>query len=281
MDGDAATGITWEAGLLLLPGLAGWLWMLWHAKETRESVRRGAVWLHWRPLPAGLLPVVILAIGLGLIAQVALMSIVQALAGASMPAVGMHVIAIMTFHVPATVMAMAWFQRNRIPLGQGLGLEPAGWRDAAAGFGCYFLAFPMVVLASGVTMLLFEGLGLEMSLQPTVLDLKQIQSATEWGVVFVLVVIVGPFCEEVMFRGVLFPWLSHRLGIWGGLGLHSVVFALMHGHGASMFPLFVLSVLLGAVYMVRENLMAAVWMHSVFNAVSLLNVMLLAGGMEG
>lgn len=279
MNGEVSMETTRVMSLVLVPGLLGWMWVFAHARAVQSNLQRAANWLMWRPLPFGLLPAVFLSIGLGLIAQVALVSMANAWVGDSMPTVGMHVISILTFHVPATVMAMAWFQRSRIPLEQGLGLETRrGWPELLAGVCGYLLSFPVIVIAGALTLLVFTEFGWEMSLQPTVLGLKALQHPLEWGIVFVLMVLIGPFCEEVMFRGVLFPWLSHRLGLWGGLGLHSLIFALIHGHAATFFPLFVLSLFLGGIYMVRRNIMAAFWMHAVFNGVSLLNMLLLSGG---
>lgn len=279
MDGEVAIETTRVMSLVLVPGILGWMWVLWHGHQVKGWLRNGGNWLQWRPLPFGLMPAVFLAIGLGLMAQVALVSMLDAFVGASMPLVGMHVISILTFHVPATVMAMAWFQRSRIPMAQGLGLEMRGGGTAlAGGVAGYVLSFPLIVVAGALTLFFYNALGWEMSLQSTVTDLQQLQHPFEWVVVFLLVVLVGPFCEEVIFRGVLFPWLSHRIGLMGGLLLHSLVFAMIHGHAASAFPLFVLSIVLGLVYMVRRNLMAAFWMHAVFNAVSLVNVLFLTRG---
>ena len=279
MEGEAAIETGWLMSLVLVPGILGWMWVLWHGHQVKDWVRNGGNWLQWRPLPLGLMPAIFLAIGLGLMAQIALISMMDAFVGAAMPLVGMHVISIMTFHVPAAVMAMAWFQRSRIPLTQGLGLETRrGLPELGSGVAGYVLSFPLIVVAGALTMLFFNALGWEMSLQSTVTDLQQLQHPVEWILVFLLVVLVGPFCEEVVFRGVLFPWLSHRIGLMGGLLLHSLIFALIHGHAASTFPLFVLSIVLGLLFMVRRNLMAAFWMHAVFNAVSLVNVLLMTRG---
>ncbi len=279
MDGELTQQSTWLMSLILVPGFLGWLFLLSNPRRTKATLQTAGNWLMWRPLPPGLLSAVFLAICLGLLAQIALVSMLNAFAAVPLPAVVVHLISILTFHVPATVMAMAWFQRSRIPLSQGLGLETRrGWPELAAGFAGYLLAFPAVVLAGALTLLVFTRFGLDMSLQPTVLDLKTLQHPMEWVLVFLLVVIIGPFCEEVVFRGVLFPWLSHRLGLTAGLLLHSLIFSAIHGHAASSFPLFILSIFIGLIYAVRQNLLAAFWMHAVFNGVSLLNVFLLAAG---
>lgn len=267
--------------LILIPGLLGWTAVFWHSRGLKTRLRNGSNWLIWRPLPFGLLPAVFLAILLGLLAQFALVSMLGALVKAPLPTVIMHLIAILTFHAPAAVMAMAWFQQSRIPLAQGLGLETGrGGGELAAGISGYLLAFPAVVIAGALTLFVFNRFGFEMSLQPTVLDLKQIQHPMEWLLVFLLVVLIGPFCEEILFRGVLFPWLSQRLGLIAGLLLHSLIFAAVHGHAASAFPLFILSLFLGILYLLRQNLLAACWMHAVFNGISLLNVFLAARGGE-
>jgi membrane protease YdiL (CAAX protease family) len=281
MDGAAGLETTRMMSLVVVSGLLGWMGALWRGPEFKACIKTGANWLIWRPLPFGLLPAVFLALGLGILAQIAGMSMILAWTG-DLPVTLMYLISIATFHVPATVMAMAWFQRSRIPLEQGLGLETRrGWPELAAGFGGYAMAFPLVVTASALTLLLFDFAGWEMTLQPAVLDLKQISHPMEWLMIFLLVVVVGPFCEEVMFRGVLFPWLAHRIGIPGGLLLHSAVFAAVHGHAGTLIPLFVLSIFLGLLFMARRNLMAAFWMHAVFNAVSLMNMMMQSGVNSG
>jgi membrane protease YdiL (CAAX protease family) len=40
---------------------------------------------------------------------------------------------------------------------------------------------------------------------------------------------IGPLAEEIFFRGFLQPVATRSLGLWGGVGVTSLVFASMHG----------------------------------------------------
>lgn len=279
MNGEASLLTTRLMGLILVPALLGWMAVFRQAKQVKSLLATGSNWLKWRPLPHGLLAAVFLAIGLGLLAQLAVLSMLSVLGETALPAVFMHLVSILTFHVPGTVMALAWCQRARIPVAQALGLEPGrGWAELGPGTAGYILAFPAVVLAGALTLFAFNLFGWEMTLQPTVTDLKSLQYPVEWIIVFLLVVVIGPFCEEVLFRSVLFPWIAHRAGTAAGLIFHSLIFALIHAHAGSALPLFVLSIFLGLLHLLRRNLMAAFWMHAVFNGMSLLNMFLLSRG---
>jgi membrane protease YdiL (CAAX protease family) len=42
-------------------------------------------------------------------------------------------------------------------------------------------------------------------------------------------ILTAPFAEELLFRGMVFRWLRDRLGLWSGLALSSILFAVIHG----------------------------------------------------
>jgi membrane protease YdiL (CAAX protease family) len=44
------------------------------------------------------------------------------------------------------------------------------------------------------------------------------------------IVIIGPFAEELMFRGLLLDWLKQRIAAWQAVVLISLLFASLHSH---------------------------------------------------
>lgn len=47
------------------------------------------------------------------------------------------------------------------------------------------------------------------------------------------IVLIGPFAEELMFRGLLLDWLKQRIAAWQAVVLISLLFAALHSHSFS------------------------------------------------
>ncbi len=80
-----------------------------------------------------------------------------------------------------------------------------------------------------------------------------------------MVVILGPFAEEVVFRGVVMRAMRTRLGIWPSIVGSSAVFALFHGNAWVFVPTFVLGVACGWLVTERDSLWPAVALHASYN----------------
>lgn len=82
----------------------------------------------------------------------------------------------------------------------------------------------------------------------------------------VITVLLAPVVEEILFRGILYPWvkrLGHpRLALWGV----SLFFAAIHANLPTFLPLLVLAILLARLYENTRNLLAPIAVHSLFNA---------------
>ncbi len=79
---------------------------------------------------------------------------------------------------------------------------------------------------------------------------------------------IGPIAEEVLFRGLLMGVLAKRVGIAAAVFLSSVVFALSHVDVAFLAPLFVMGLILGVLYAFFRNLWVPILFHMVNNTVS-------------
>jgi membrane protease YdiL (CAAX protease family) len=77
--------------------------------------------------------------------------------------------------------------------------------------------------------------------------------------------------EEMLFRGVLQGWMSHRLGPWQGVILASILFGIMH---AVTLVYAVLATCMGAylgwLWLETDNLLVPVVAHAVYDFVVLL-----------
>ena len=84
-----------------------------------------------------------------------------------------------------------------------------------------------------------------------------------------LAMFIAPVAEEILFRGILVPLLMKRLGAGPAVILSSVLFALVHLHAPSFFPLFVLATGLALAYIYTGSLWVPIMMHALFNGMNL------------
>ncbi|MGG1657864.1 CPBP family intramembrane glutamic endopeptidase [Brevibacillus sp. NRS-1366] len=82
---------------------------------------------------------------------------------------------------------------------------------------------------------------------------------------FVVIGILVPIAEEVLFRGVVQTYLVRRLGAMIGIVISSLWFALLHIDVALFVPLFVIGLGLGFVRHRYESIWGAVLLHAVNN----------------
>ena len=84
----------------------------------------------------------------------------------------------------------------------------------------------------------------------------------------VMVVIVGPAVEELVFRGVVLRAASARMPMWPAVLLSAALFAAYHFTAWMLAPAFVLGIALGWLAMRRATLWPAIALHSLYNAVA-------------
>jgi membrane protease YdiL (CAAX protease family) len=86
----------------------------------------------------------------------------------------------------------------------------------------------------------------------------------------ILAVAVGPVCEEVFFRGLLYNALRKKLPVTVAMLLQAVVFGFYHPFGAVFSSAIALGALvIAAVYDWRKTLLAPILMHAMVNGIAL------------
>lgn len=182
------------------------------------------------------------------------------------------------FHLPVLGLLGVLFRLTRIRCGDLFGLY---WKNTHKLLGIsvvfYLAALPLLWFYSALYQILLHQFGVDFYLQ----DVAQILLApapwlTRTGLFFIAI-IVAPVFEEVVFRGILLPFMVRRTGFWPGVILISAVFGGLHLHLPSFLPLFLLSAVFSLAYARTQSLLVPVGMHVLFNGVTVVLLLLMGG----
>jgi len=92
-----------------------------------------------------------------------------------------------------------------------------------------------------------------------------------WGLLAVPAALLAPVGEELLFRGVLLPWLTGWMGRLAALGVSAGVFASLHlFYGVFTGWIFFLGLLLGWARLASGGLRAPILLHVTINSFALL-----------
>lgn len=156
--------------------------------------------------------------------------------------------------------------RNNNPV-DVFGLAPEGrGRIALAAAGGLLLSLPVVY---GGQFLGYQLAGPDSQAQPIVQFLLENKNRDARLMVVLVGAIAAPVTEEVVFRGCLYGLLRQWWGRLAALGASSLVFALIHGHVASLPALFLLAAALVLIYEATGSLWAPIAAHALFNGINI------------
>lgn len=240
---------------------------------TQEASAR-----HDEAVPWGVLDC-LAVLGLTFVAVVAVANVLALVAAAT----GLSEQALRLAQVPLPLVLLAavttaWVHWRHEAAGRLTGPRPGGVKAALVGVGWGLAAFVVLNVVVGIVIQLgAEALGIDVpetqeSLREATRDPQQLP----W---FILsAVLVAPLAEELFFRGMLYPALRQRIGVWGGIVISAAAFAAAHlltegtlGGGALVFVLILpLGVLLAWLYERRGTLAVPVAVHMTFNLVTML-----------
>jgi membrane protease YdiL (CAAX protease family) len=130
-----------------------------------------------------------------------------------------------------------------------------------------------MIVTQGYHWMLYHWFGMELTMQDAAQAITEERSWLEAGYILAAIV-VAPVYEELIFRGILFPYLSKRVGVTGGVLTVSILFGLIHFHTPSILPLFLLSVVLCLAYWRTGSLWVSIGIHATFNAIGTLAIKL-------
>jgi membrane protease YdiL (CAAX protease family) len=84
--------------------------------------------------------------------------------------------------------------------------------------------------------------------------------------VFLVVTVVAPIAEEILFRGFLYRLLRKRLPVWAAVPVSALIFAVGHGIPVLIPVLFYLGVVFALVVERTRSLGCSIALHAVHNA---------------
>jgi membrane protease YdiL (CAAX protease family) len=134
--------------------------------------------------------------------------------------------------------------------------------------GAYYLAaLPVVAACTLIFQWVLQRMGVSVTLQ----EVTELLLHTSLPLRIYLgfsALVLAPLAEELLFRGILFPFVSRRLNVPLGMLLVSLLFALLHFHLASFVGLFLISMAFCFAYWRTGSLWVSIGMHMLFNAVN-------------
>lgn len=178
----------------------------------------------------------------------------------------------------AGLLLTGWFlSEHRLGWREGFGFRH-NWRYALLlGLMLACLYLPLAEGLQRAMLVLVEHLP-RLHLKPEEQQAVQVlRAADSWGARLALgavTILLAPVTEEVLFRGILYPWVKQagfpRLALWGT----AAIFAAIHANFIIFLPLFVLAVALALLYEATDNLLAPIAAHSLFNGLNFVKLYL-------
>lgn len=133
------------------------------------------------------------------------------------------------------------------------------------------------LLAIGITVILLSLTGVLTKLIPSYMDVQnQLQSASNSILQLIIIIILIPICEEIIFRHVIFGHLKENYNIVFAVIVQALVFGLAHGNVVQGIYTFLLGIALALMYMYSNSLVGSIILHMIFNLFGILIIPKLA-----
>jgi membrane protease YdiL (CAAX protease family) len=170
--------------------------------------------------------------------------------------------------VICTGLIVLFIKLKHTSIREYLGLVPLSWRAVLGLVGLVALLLVVIELLSRLMS--------NPSDSSYMVDMKVIYRTSGWPLILWLAVAgFAPLFEEVFFRGFLFVGLRHsRLGAAGTVLVTAILWAFLHIQYsiAGILQILALGIVFGVVRLKTRSLWSTLWMHSLWNAATLLAV---------
>ena len=115
-------------------------------------------------------------------------------------------------------------------------------------------------------------LSMPLSFQKNLLEIQIVRGLAEIPKGLVTLVLVPVFCEEPLFRGLVFTSLCAHYGPRWALGGSALLFAISHFNPWQMIPLFLFGLFLGALVYWTHSIYPAMLAHAINNLTSIIGI---------
>jgi membrane protease YdiL (CAAX protease family) len=120
-----------------------------------------------------------------------------------------------------------------------------------------------------LTTVLFKVFDIPIEPQPILVILREEDHIPSLIYMGFFTALLGPFLEEIFFRGFVYGLFKRKLGIFWGVILSAMFFAYIHANIASFFPIFCLGIVLAYLYEKTGSLIPSIAVHIIHNSLSL------------
>jgi membrane protease YdiL (CAAX protease family) len=176
------------------------------------------------------------------------------------------VIGIVSFHGVALVLTHLFLRQESLTWSEAFGFRaPRLGRAMLLAFAVTLAVLPIAWSLGQLSAKIMTLLHMQPVAQGPVKMLETTDSVPLKVVMGSFAVVVAPFAEELVFRGLIYPTLKQqgfpRLALWGT----SILFACIHSNMMILVPLTFLAVVLTLLYETTGNLLTPILAHSLFN----------------
>lgn len=164
-----------------------------------------------------------------------------------------------------------WFRGLKPGSVFGVDRMPVG-RSLLLGVSLLVSALPMVFVVDYIASILLK-VNTTTDTQEVIQIFESAPTVAQRIPIILLAVVIAPVAEELAFRGYLYGVIKRYFGAIPALVLSGILFALVHQNLPSFFPLLVLASVFALAYELSGSLLVPMTMHALFNALSLLLVL--------
>jgi uncharacterized protein len=159
-------------------------------------------------------------------------------------------------------------------------LQALGFRQFRIGDALFWIVILMVVIFGINTIYSFLISALHLNVQTNdqlILQQSKIAPLSTYATLFAAV-IIAPFCEEVFFRGFVFPGLRHGMSVGWAIIISSLLFGVAHADPGSFPVLFVIGLALAFLRFHTRSIWPCIMLHMLNNGISALLIILTMQG---
>jgi len=205
-----------------------------------------------------------------LYAGLTLLAVAQKLthAGAVKAGLWQLVIAALSFQGAALALIGPFLRSHQTTWSDGFGFSHSRCRAVLLGLVTAMAFLPLAWLLQIGTATLLMRLRVGAEAQPAIEALRAAPTWLDRLPLGLVAIALAPPAEEMLFRGLMYPFLKRagfpHLALW----LTTLLFAAVHWNLVSFMPLVLLALVLTWLYERTGNLLAPIAAHSLFNALN-------------
>lgn len=131
--------------------------------------------------------------------------------------------------------------------------------------------FSIILLGIGLSILLIFLTNILEYFIPSYQEVsEQLASSKNYLFDLIIVIVLIPICEEILYRGIIFGYLRKNFDITIAILVQDLIFAIMHLNLVQSIYTFILGIVLALVYTDSDSILGNIIVHILFNLLGIL-----------